>query len=236
MVRVKRRRRRSVLYFVWRNRITASRAYAETDLEIGSIYSACMPTKRSARPAHALFLAVVVCLLLGGCSDPIATYYPLAVGNEWRFQTTFTDTGETRDHVELIVRRWESNYHFNNGERMIYFRNTGIINRNGVFILRIPLREGRRWFEEGVEMVIAATGISVDVPAGTFADCIEVTWQRQSEGRQFLAVTTYAPNVGPVRYDYYALEEDGSRELLTTSKLVGFRTGVRGDGDSADTS
>lgn len=161
-------------------------------------------------------------VLSAGCSDPIANYYPLKVGNEWRFQTSYPLTGEEREDVELIVRRFENTFHLNNGESLIHFRNHGILNKNGVYILRLPLRAGYSWIDQGVQLEITQTDKVMDVPAGRFSRCVEVTWDSIKNDRKFQSVITYAPKVGPVCYEYFELGEQGNRSLLLSSKLKRF--------------
>ena len=53
---------------------------------------------------------------------------------------------------------------------------------------------------------IAATGLTAAVPAGTFDDCILVRARnRAGEDAEVILETTYAPGVGPVRIETFAL-------------------------------
>ena len=53
---------------------------------------------------------------------------------------------------------------------------------------------------------IAATGLTAAVPAGTFEDCILVRARnRAGDDAEVILETTYAPGVGPVRIETFAL-------------------------------
>jgi len=177
------------------------------------------------RPAAAATVLLVAALALAGCSDRILNLYPLQVGNQWIFKTTYPDTDQEREDTELVVRRSDSTYHLSNGDTLIHYRNHGIINKNGVYILRFPLEKGYAWMDQGFSLEITSVTKTVRVPAGEFEECVEVTWHHESGGKRFVSVSTYAPGVGPVLYEYYGLADGGGKTLLLKSELKRYRLG-----------
>ncbi len=178
-------------------------------------------------PRFAACLAVAaasVCTMLHltGCDRRLASYYPLAVGNEWHFVTTYADTGEVKRHVERIRGRKEKTFFFEHGETIIHMTGSGLVNANGVFILRYPFRQGYTWEQSGIRLVYSGVGVTVTVPAGTFTECVEVTWYSTKDDRDYVSKCTYAPNVGPVKYEYYAINEAGQSVPLMESVLEKF--------------
>ncbi len=178
--------------------------------------------------AVGIILVAFLCLAMG-CTDLVSTYYPLEMGNEWRFSTTMLDTGEVKEDVELIVRRWEDNFHFNNGQKLILFRNHGILDKNGIYVLRLPIRKDFRWTDRGIELGYTDVAKRVTVPAGNFSECVEVTWDTKSTDgkRNFRSVISYAPGVGPVLYQYGEVLENDTLKPLIRSELVSYRFGTK---------
>ena len=76
----------------------------------------------------------------------------------------------------------------------------GRIRAGGDFLLRSPLRAGAQWPIDGGTATVAAVGKQVDVPAGSYPDCIVVEESRTDPPR--LVRTTYAPGVGPVAIEF----------------------------------
>jgi hypothetical protein len=78
-------------------------------------------------------------------------------------------------------------------------------------ILCAPFEADRTWTsvvsETSTERYqIAATGLTVTVPEGTFQDCVLVRARNRAGGdAEVLLETTYAPGVGPVRIETFAI-------------------------------
>ncbi|MFW6278572.1 MAG: hypothetical protein ACOC2G_00145 [Bacillota bacterium] len=67
-------------------------------------------------------------------------------------------------------------------------------------ILKKPLKEGHRWETENYIREIKATGLEVEVPAGTFEQVLKIKISpREEDENQFIRYEYYAPRVGLVK-------------------------------------
>jgi hypothetical protein len=96
-------------------------------------------------------------------------------------------------------------------------------------ILCAPFEVDRSWSsivsETSTERYqIAATGLTAVVPAGTFEGCILVRARnRAGANAEVILETTYAPGVGPVRLETFALV-DGRTVPQVRAELASHRT------------
>ncbi len=172
----------------------------------------------------AILLALVAaCLIAGGCGNPLDSYFPLAVGNEWQYKTTYSASGTTTEHTDRIVGRKGATYRFADDHKLIRF-NVSIAEDIGVDLIRLPTRKGTHWQTEGVQAEITSDDKTVTVPAGTFERCLEVSWKSVIDDKPRLSITTYAPGVGPVLVEFYTVAESGENTPLMRSELTRFST------------
>lgn len=169
--------------------------------------------------------AWLLCAALAACShaspgavvrsdaapDPTA-YFPLAVGNEWTWidRSPQAGAGEPKRRTVRIVSR-DADGFFVDDARGALKAAHGCIQDRVRRILCAPFDLDRSWSsivsETSTERYqIAATGVSVTVPAGSFEGCILVKARnRAGPDAEVLLETTYAPGVGPVRIETFAL-------------------------------
>lgn len=134
-------------------------------------------------------------------ASPVATYFPLAVGNTWTYETRFGQRVE--ENTVSIVAEERGVFTDSRGNRLI-------LDAEGLrderrYLLRAPLTPGNTWKSivdvgktEAYEIV--DTGASVTVPAGTFTDAILVRGRsRVDAGTELEVEWAYAPGVGLVR-------------------------------------
>ena len=133
------------------------------------------------RKAALSILVLAFALGAAGCAADIEDYYPLNLGNEWEYKTSYPD-GRILMDGDQITRRRENTYFFNNGEIIIRLSRDALINRNGVRILHHPLKAGTNWRDRGIEMKITAVGQKTEVPAGAFDDTVTVVWEATRKG------------------------------------------------------
>lgn len=76
------------------------------------------------------------------------------------------------------------------------------------FFIKTPITVGTAWKNQDGRYEITAIDETVTVPAGTFANCIEVT--NKSESGKVTIVSLYAPGVGVVRRDETFPRPEGS--------------------------
>jgi hypothetical protein len=134
-------------------------------------------------------------------------FYPLEPGWKWAYE--INRGGETILAVYAVVGRQGPTATLQAGdERIVYTvlpegiarRAPGPDSVGGDFLLRSPLRAGAQWPIDGGTATVSAVGKQVDVPAGSYPDCIVVEESRTDPPR--LVRTTYAPGVGPVAIEF----------------------------------
>ena len=169
--------------------------------------------------------ALLLCAALAACAhappeapgrspsapDPTA-YFPLAVGNEWTWidRSPVAGAAAPKQRTVRIVSRDAEGYYVDDARGALRVAH-GCIQDRVRRILCAPFDLERSWLsivsETSTERYqIAATGLTAAVPAGTFDDCILVRARnRAGEDAEVILETTYAPGVGPVRIETFAL-------------------------------
>lgn len=143
--------------------------------------------------------------------DPTA-WFPLAVGNEWTWVdlSPSQEPGTARRRTVRIVSRDAEGFYVDDARGALKSAH-GCIQDRVRRILCAPFEAERSWTsvvsETSTERYqIAATGLTVTVPEGTFQDCILVRARNRAGGdAEVLLETTYAPGVGPVRIETFAI-------------------------------
>jgi hypothetical protein len=188
--------------------------------------------------AHALLL----CAALAGCAhsapeaaarpapppDP-TSYFPLAIGNEWTWvdRSPQVGAGAPKQRTVRIVSRDAEGFYLDDARGALKAAH-GCIQDRVRRILCMPLEVDRSWTsivsETSTERYqIAATGLRVVVPAGTFDGCVLVRGRnRAGPDAEVILETTYAPGVGPVRIETFA-QLDGRKVPQVTAELASHR-------------
>ncbi|MFO0581042.1 MAG: hypothetical protein U0229_02110 [Anaeromyxobacter sp.] len=145
--------------------------------------------------------------------DDPSPYFPLAVGNTWTFADQSpalpdASRGATRT-IRIVGRTADGFFRDDQGNEL---RGGPDCVRDRVRqLLCGPLKPGTRWTStvsvgstERYEIV--ATGETVATPAGSFDRCVRVrATNRASGGVENVLETTYAPGVGQIRIETWAL-------------------------------
>lgn len=125
-------------------------------------------------------------------------YFPLIEGNLYHY---VTDENGEPGMLVANVRRLDATHgslRIGASEKRFVYDAKGVAYEGGAYVLQLPLAVGTRWpGEHGGETSIRATGITLGVPAGKYAECIE-TFEVANEIRY---VNTYCPDVGLARID-----------------------------------
>ena len=162
---------------------------------------------RTVLPIAAAFLAA--CATAGVAPEPrgappaspVATYFPLAVGNGWTYETRFGHRVE--ENTVSIVAEEDGVFVDSRGNRL-RLDGSGLRDDRR-YLLRAPLARGNAWKSivdvgKTEEYEITATGATVTVPAGTFEDVVLVRGRsRVDAGTELEVEWAYAPGVGLVR-------------------------------------
>jgi hypothetical protein len=149
-----------------------------------------------------------------------AAYFPLAVGNEWVYEssegTEATPVVESwrvaRQEEGAFVLQIKQSYVTADGVEEFFVSTAAGLRRLDRqtaspettedelrFFLKAPLSVGATWKNADGTYTVTASGKTITVPAGTFTNCVEVT--HQSTGGRVTVVTLYAPSVGVVQRD-----------------------------------
>jgi hypothetical protein len=169
--------------------------------------------------------ALLLCAALAACAhapaepsarppappDPTA-YFPLAIGNEWTWidRSPVAGAAAPKQRTVRIVSRDAEGYYVDDARGALRVAH-GCIQDRVRRILCAPFDLERSWLsivsETSTERYqIAATGLTAAVPAGTFDDCILVRARnRAGEDAEVILETTYAPGIGPIRIETFAL-------------------------------
>jgi len=160
--------------------------------------------------------------------DPTA-YFPLAIGNEWTWLDRSPQAGQggAKRRTVRIVSRDKDGFFVDDARGALRVAH-GCIQDRLRRILCAPFELDRTWSsvvsETSTERYqIAAVGIVATVPAGTFDGCILVRARtRADEEAEMILETTYAPGVGPVRIETFALVK-GRRIPQVQAELASYR-------------
>lgn len=173
-----------------------------------------------------------------------STLYPMLSGAQWVYDVdTGGDEPPTLGIFEVIEATGQQRSIANNrgmdragrvrhGDPVGYrLEEEGIQHvASASWLLRRPIELGAEWTAMGGRTArvtdIAAT---VEVFAGRFDDCVEVTESGGEDGRT--VVTTYCPQVGPVVIQSTISTELTMREVVTRARLRSYDDGTGGFDD-----
>lgn len=129
--------------------------------------------------------------------------FPLVDGHVYHYVTQ----NETGDRGLLVARVHRADassgeLRFPSGVRRFEYTAEGVRIASGAgegaWLLRTPVAQGASWRgEHGGTTTVAAVGMRVETPAGTFEDCVRTLEQRGGD-RPVRFETTFCPGVGVV--------------------------------------
>lgn len=175
---------------------------------------------------HFLFLICLIASSSWADTILVAKLFPLNVGRSWTYQrfSSSPDLAEPKVWKNEVLseqdgrfvvseKNIESVYGY---DKQGIFKEIGSGKMKGVeYLLRGPIRKGNQWSSktranaDGVSRVdrqvytITATNMRVDVPAGSFENCVELTVTEMLEGNQEMPVVSrvyFAPDVGIIKF------------------------------------
>lgn len=165
----------------------------------------------------AAFLTVAVCGLnqatLGTAETVSVEYFPLALGNRWVYESSEgTEEMPALESWEVIrqegsafvVRIQQPFVTLGGVEELFTLETEGLTRRmpdsdppESQLILKLPVVAGARWQSGDGVYAVTAVGEAVTTPAGSFADCVEIT--RWNKATRVTIVSIYAPGVGLIQ-------------------------------------
>jgi hypothetical protein len=189
---------------------------------------------RALLPAAALAAA---CARVPPPAPPLASpgdYFPLAVGNEWVYRDESPALPPDRRGAQRVVRILErtSDGYYRDNERGELRADVDCLHDRSRRLLCGPVAVGTSWssvvsVSSTERYEIAAVGETVTTPAGRFENCVRVrAHNRAARGTDHVLEITYAPRVGPVRIETFALVE-GTATPQIRAVLEKFRVGGR---------
>ncbi|MDH3200362.1 MAG: hypothetical protein OEM15_05660 [Myxococcales bacterium] len=149
--------------------------------------------------------------------------YPLRSGNAWSYDV---NTGEPLS--TLAVTRVETvngsiaTVRTGQGSVQYEIREDGIlVVSEGAWLFRAPFENGESWPARGGRTGrLVSTEVSIQTPAGSFTDCLEVV---ETGGKLQLEVrTVYCPFVGPVAVDSTMRSNVSDRSVSVHARLRGY--------------
>jgi len=189
-----------------------------------------------------LLLLAVAALVAGCAGAPIpaaqantpADFFPLAVGNSWTYldqSPSLPKGGVSARRTVRILERTADGF-FRDSERGELRAGPDCLRDRMRQLLCAPFEVGNRWtstvsLTSTERYEIAAVGETVTTPAGTFKGCVRVRAHNKAQGgMDHVLEMTYAPGVGPVRIETYALL-DGKATPQVRAVLQAYQVGER---------
>jgi hypothetical protein len=147
--------------------------------------------------------------------DDPSGYWPLAVGNTWTWldqsPTLSPESPGPARTVRIVERTPDGFFRDSTGAEL---RASGDCVQDRMRrLLCAPFEAGRQWssvvsVSSTERYEIAGVGESVVVPAGRFEGCVRVrAINRAGSGANHVLEMTYAPGVGPIRIETFAVVE-----------------------------
>jgi hypothetical protein len=161
-------------------------------------------------------------------------YFPLAVGNEWTYadeSPALPASARGKRRVVRILSRDADGYFVDN-ERGALRADADCVHDRVRRLLCLPFDQGRSWSSvvsasSTERYEIAGTGETVETPAGRFDGCVRVrATNRAGPTTQNVLEITYAPRVGPVRIETFAVV-DAAVSLQVRALLLSYKVGAR---------
>lgn len=189
---------------------------------------------------------LALALVLGGCATTQSTttsagpqaaaraardYYPLAVGNRWRYDVKILGATQALD---VALTKAEQGAFVDSMGNRLQTDAYGVRDERR-YLLREPIAAGTSWTNvvsvSSVERYqILSVGESCEVAAGRFEDCVAVeSRNRESESRELVARFTFARGIGLVRV---ATELRDGQKQIPQSNLELVAYGLQGPGGS----
>jgi hypothetical protein len=143
----------------------------------------------------------------------LAEFFPLAIGNEWVYRDESPALPAERRGAMRTVRILErtADGYFRDNERGELRFDAECLRDRSRRLLCAPLEKGHSWssvvsVSSTERYEIAEVGESVETPAGRFDGCVRVrAHNRAGPTTDHVLEITYAPRVGPVRIETFAV-------------------------------
>lgn len=149
--------------------------------------------------------------------DP-AEYFPLAVGNSWTWEDRSPQLPAGRPALRTVrITERTADGFFRDSERGELKLDGDCLRDRSRQLLCAPLDRGHSWMSvlsvrSTEKYEIAGVGEVVDTPAGVFKGCLRVrALNNAGPGTDLVNEITYAPGVGPVRIETFAVVDGAAK-------------------------
>lgn len=175
---------------------------------------------------HVLFLICLIASSSWADTILLAKLFPLNVGRSWTYRrlSSSSEMAEPKVWKNEVLSEQDGRFIVSekNIESVYGYDKQGIFKEIGSgktkrieYLLRGPIRKGNQWSSktranvDGASRVdrqvytITVTNMRVDVPAGSFENCVELTVTELLEGNQEMPVVSrvyFAPDVGMIKF------------------------------------
>ncbi|HTN52106.1 MAG TPA: hypothetical protein VML50_06855 [Anaeromyxobacter sp.] len=166
-------------------------------------------------------------------SGGAAAFFPLAVGNQWIYVDESPALPPAQRGTRRTVRILErgADGYFRDNERGELRADADCVHDRLRRLLCGPITRGNSWSSvvsvgSTERYEIAGVGETVETPAGRFQGCVRVrAHNRVNAGTDTVLEISYAPGVGPVRIETWAVVEDKAapqvRAVLQSYRIEG---------------
>jgi hypothetical protein len=162
-----------------------------------------------------------------------ARYYPLAIGNTWRYSVnsggkestaSWKVVNKTTNAAGTVFAVWPSPAEADDEGMQLQITPDGLLELSANFyVLQFPIKEGENWTVNEHQRLFSVLkeGGPCTVDRFSFRKCAVV--QDDDKEANLRTVTTYAYDVGPVRYEYYkSFSGAFERQASQTLKIVSY--------------
>lgn len=134
---------------------------------------------------------------------PLYRFLPLYNNTVYSYQTLNEESGETGLFVIRVHHLPSGLVEFNVGGRQQWLELTedAVRQTSGGSLLRMPLIVGKTWKGHSGIVTLTAVGRRVDVPAGSYRNCIVTTEDSTVGDTSQRVITSYCPDVGVARLE-----------------------------------
>jgi len=157
-----------------------------------------------------------------------AKYYPLAIGNSWKY-SVIGQSGKTEPQYVVwkvanssansagpIFAVWQTPSDADDTGMQLQFTTEGLRELSGgFFLLRFPLKKGGTWSGPGQERVFTVVNEGERCTVGKLNFDVCAVVQDDDREAKLRTITTCGLGIGPVRYEYHKLVDGAVQPEMT---------------------
>ena len=162
------------------------------------------------------FLLIAIAQSSDNTTHSWALYYPLAMGNSWKYSVisqresaktefvTWKVINETRNASGAVFAVWPSPLEADDEGLQLQITQEGLLELgNNFYVLRSPVKKGQEWNANSNNRTFSVIDEGGECMIGKFSFHRCAVIQDDDLEANLRTVTTYVYDVGPVSYEYY---------------------------------